>query len=145
MSGLEPLAVFGLACNVLTVISFTHETASLCKKAFETGTADPDLVKTAEGFVKLFADLEASLKSAPESSTDNERELLDVAKESLSVGRELKTEVDKITRDSGKGKLGASLTMAIMAKLKTKKIEKLEKTVQDHQRVLETRLLMRVW
>lgn len=47
MSGLEPLAIFGLACNVIQAITFGRETISICKKIYENGSSDGSLAETA--------------------------------------------------------------------------------------------------
>lgn len=41
MSGSEPLAVLGIAFNLVQVLSFGHETNSTCKRYYREGSADP--------------------------------------------------------------------------------------------------------
>ncbi len=145
MSGLEPIAALGLACNIMQVISLAHEIAGACTNVLQTGTPDPSLVKSVAGSVGVFRKLEAELESIPGNPSDDEQQLLDLARDSLSAGLELKTEIEKVSREPAKGKFGASLKIAVTAKLKARKIAKLEKTMQDYQRVLEARLLTRIW
>lgn len=75
-----------------------------------------------------------------------ERELLDIAEGSLGTAAELKAELDKISTRLAKGKHSAAFRGWLGAVLGGKrKIEKLEKVMRDRQRVLETRLLLRIW
>ncbi|KAJ4168988.1 hypothetical protein NW754_010920 [Fusarium falciforme] len=40
MSGMEPLAALGLACNIMQLLSFGGEAISLCRKVYKTGEID---------------------------------------------------------------------------------------------------------
>jgi len=43
MSGLEPVMVFALACNVLQVISIAYETIHIVRQVYQNGKLDPAL------------------------------------------------------------------------------------------------------
>ncbi|KAH8892937.1 hypothetical protein GQ53DRAFT_592971, partial [Thozetella sp. PMI_491] len=145
MSGLETIAALGLACNILQVIEFAYKTVTACKNVLRTGTPDPSLAKIAAGSVGVFGNLEVAVTTRPRGSKGNDQELLDLAKQSLATARELKAEVEKVTRKPAIGSKSASLKVAVAARLKARKIANLEKTLRDYQHVLEADLLARIW
>jgi hypothetical protein len=62
MSGLEPLAAIGLACNVFQVLSFAGEVCKNSKSIFEHGQVSKSAIALAETFeslTKSFNDAEA--------------------------------------------------------------------------------------
>ncbi|KAK0723456.1 hypothetical protein B0T26DRAFT_750728 [Lasiosphaeria miniovina] len=85
MSSLEPLAAYGLTCNVMQVISFASETAPVCKVIFETGTLDPSLVKRTAGLSEALTSLGDLLDSAPKPMNSDDQKLLDVAANETSL------------------------------------------------------------
>jgi hypothetical protein len=144
MSGLEPLAALGLACNVMQVIDFACETTSACRAIFRTGTPNPSFTSATAHMTKALEDLNRFLDSSPKSSNLDEQELLDVAKESLAVASDLKAEVGKISNEASKGKYSSAISGALKVKFRKGKIEKLEQSLAAHQKVLETQILIRI-
>jgi len=141
MSGLEPLAALGLACNVMQLIDFARETTSICKAVYETGTPDPGLVSTIGHMTGAFENLSNSLDSARGSADPDERALLEVARDCQAVAKKLKAKVNKISKNTSGGKYFSAIIVASKANYRKRDIEKLEKSLTDHQRALETRLL----
>ncbi|KAK4162901.1 hypothetical protein QBC43DRAFT_71375 [Cladorrhinum sp. PSN259] len=148
MSGLEPLAAFGLACNVFQAISFAGEVCSLSKAIFKNGEV-PDstagLEVTFNTLTSVCDQIKSTAGSAQRQLTDNDRELLRIAQDCHSAARALKAEVDRSLRatSSAKGNALKSLIagLKINAHSRTRQVEKLEKLVRRHQDALETRLL----
>lgn len=141
MSGLEAL---GLACNVMQTISFALEMASKCHAIFRTGSPDPGAVALLDHSTQITTRLKDSISSA-NPVTQDEGELLIIANECLDAMDTLKTEVDKLTRPSAKGNVFASLRLGIRSRFKEGEINKLEKRVRNHQKVLESGFLLRIW
>ncbi|KAK1777057.1 hypothetical protein QBC45DRAFT_331542 [Copromyces sp. CBS 386.78] len=144
MSGLEGLAAFGLACNVMQAISFSIEMISVCRTVFHNGSPDPSMASLLTHSTDITTSLERSISSASSIGPD-ERKLLDIARECLDVIAKLKIEVGKCSSSSAKGKYLPSIGLALQAKWKESKVAKLESQMQKHQRVLDSGLLVHIW
>ncbi|KAK3681265.1 hypothetical protein B0T22DRAFT_303000 [Podospora appendiculata] len=143
MSGMEALAAFGLACNVMQTIGFALETVKVCKEVFRTGSLDrskaervAESLKASESFNKWM------LSASP--MTESQREVLDLAEKAQNATLELKKEVDKLTSPSAKGKVITTIKHTFRAGLKEKDIIKLEKKTEEWRRILESRLLVQI-
>ncbi|KAK3365484.1 hypothetical protein B0T24DRAFT_391162 [Lasiosphaeria ovina] len=144
MSGLDALAAFGLACNVMQAISFAFKTASVCKEVFRTGSPDSNLNQLVLDASKVHENLKKSMVSVQPLNKD-EKDFLDIAERSLQVIVELKTEIDRlVARHQAKGSVRASVSTTLRALYKKPALEKLEKRMQAYQSVLESGLLLRV-
>jgi len=144
MSGLEPLAVLGLACNVLQLIETVGKTVSTCKSIFQTGTTDPSLSSFTAHLTTAFDQLNRSLTAAPRPNNPDEAALLEVARDCSTAALNLKTEVAKISDEASKGKYSSAISGALKVMVRRGKIEKLEKSLAAHQKALETHLLVRI-
>ncbi|KAJ5710659.1 hypothetical protein N7488_004815 [Penicillium malachiteum] len=132
----EALAAFGVACNFMQLIGFVKD---------RTGSLDPNLAQTTEYLTTGLEKLEISLVQFQPLGAD-EQELVDIAQGSLVTARELKSELERISGGSSKGKHVAAVKAWVKAAVGGKrKIEKLEKVMRDRQWILESRLLLRVW
>ncbi|KAK2764189.1 hypothetical protein CKAH01_15795 [Colletotrichum kahawae] len=97
MSGLE---AFSMACNVMTVISFSLETIDLYRKIYESGCSDPKLANSAERIRKTSVQVDQVLNKQPQlgsaqrvMTTDAEKQLRDVAAECLRYSKEIEREI----------------------------------------------------
>ncbi|KAH6876395.1 hypothetical protein B0T10DRAFT_566934 [Thelonectria olida] len=139
MSGLEPLAALGLACNISQLIETAAESASLCKRIYNTGRPDPDL----DDFAKNLSETSASLKKcldATQGPIDSEdRRLLDLARKCQDVAGDLKQEMDLLTIPPGQN---WALWVTLKSVMKKSKLDRLEKKLKDAERLMETQLLV---
>ncbi|KAI9658091.1 MAG: hypothetical protein M1821_002751 [Bathelium mastoideum] len=140
---MDPLTALGLACNVMQVISFAHETISLCKRLYRNGSSNPDLVYHASHLSILSSNLQVSINDAARqgSSLNQQRkELQAIANECYHASTALQVELEQVANPSV-----GSYRMAIRATLKTiwrqNSLDKLEKNMVAIQRLLETKLL----
>ncbi|KAK3998139.1 hypothetical protein QBC44DRAFT_376015 [Cladorrhinum sp. PSN332] len=153
MSGLEPLAALGLACNVFQVISFAGEICTVSKAIFKQGQV-PELTAGVDVAVDSLNGVLDQIKTAvgpihgQRQLTDNDRELLRIAQECHAAAVALKDEIDKLARraSSAQGNALKSLFagLKVSRHSRTKQVDKLEKMLQRHQTALETRLLSRI-
>jgi len=145
MSGLEPLAALGLVCNIMQIISFAHETVSICKTIYRTGYPDTNLANNVAYLANVSENLKESLGSAPGSLGKDEQELMDIANRSLAAASSLRKEVENITTNTSKGKLISAISGGLKATFRKRRIERLERSMLDCQRALESRILLRIW
>ncbi|TLD30611.1 hypothetical protein PspLS_01869 [Pyricularia sp. CBS 133598] len=64
MSGLEPIAALGLACNILQVIAIGRETVQVALQVYRAGELDPALAKNAGVLEKLSREILTSRSAA---------------------------------------------------------------------------------
>jgi len=151
MSGLEPLAALGLACNVFQIVSFAREVYQVSKTVLETGDVPPPaLATTLEDLAKVFRDVESTTTASNANLTSRDRELVKIAKECSEAAAALKQKLDKtpVTPTNGRGRWSESwvaVKAVAGASSRKKKLEKLEQLVETHQKALETRLLANIW
>jgi len=146
MSGLETLAIFGLACNVMQAISFGHETISTCKRIYKNGSPDHSLAETTTQMRGASTALQKSLHEHPRPLTEDEAELVKLARDCFDVSSILSNEVAKISdMQPAKGKILSAVGQTAKRIWKKSKIDRLEKDLNRFQLILETRLLVRLW
>lgn len=146
MAGLDALAIFGLACNVVTVISFSHETFSACKQFYENGTADPNLEESATRLISAIGPLEKLIEGKSRPLTKQQTDLIALAKSCAKVSKRLVDEVNKITDSAaGKGKLVKAGLLGVRRAWKKRKLEDLEKDLKRFQDAVESHVLVDLW
>ncbi|KAM7189849.1 hypothetical protein V8F20_009986 [Naviculisporaceae sp. PSN 640] len=137
MSGMEPLAAFGLVCNVMQAIHFTTQTAALCKKAFSTGSPDPELGILIEDSAHIYQDLVNSIQ-ATTPLTEDETKLLRIAVKTQQAALEVRAEASRIISEPTKGNVVASIVGGIKAKLRENNLDKVQNKLVAYQRLLES-------
>jgi pyruvate/oxaloacetate carboxyltransferase len=137
----EALAALAIACNVIQVISFCHETVDLAIKIHKQGTADVGLLQSTKRIEALSQQLDLSIQSTQIGTglSPAQKELSDIAKDCSSTAKQLSVELDKISKSRGGTVFKTARTL-----LKKSKLEKLESTMQQHRQVLDSRLLVQL-
>jgi hypothetical protein len=171
MSGLE---VFGIVCNVIQVVSFSHKIISTCKQIYHDGAAVADhslaevvvQMRSASKALQQFieydrihcfclisrsrkADLfhaNVEVRKDPKPLTKDQSDLIDFTKACINASQKLSIEVDKITAqgNQGRGRF-QSIKLTFKRTWKKSKIEGLEKDLNRLQGALETQYLKRFW
>ncbi|KAK3358271.1 hypothetical protein B0T24DRAFT_609923 [Lasiosphaeria ovina] len=140
---MEPLATLSVACNVMQVISFGLEAVSLCKRVYERGHPEPELVSHSSSLhelaTALFHELGSCQKMAAGWKKDD-KALLAIAARCADAANALKEEADFLAPRDPK-----QLSHVIKAAAKTvwrkRRLERLEKELSRSQGVMETYLL----
>lgn len=140
MSGLEPLAALGLACNVLQLIEAAGESASLCKRIYDTGQPDPQLSDFAKNLSYASASLQGCLNAAKHPFTSEDQKLLDLAKTCQEAAKDLAQELAHLTISPGQRWASLSTTLKISGS--RYKLSRLEKKLRDSEYLMETQLLL---
>lgn len=145
---MEALAAFGIACNVIQVISFTRETIAICKEIYNSGAVfdhDGYVDKAVGQYEGLCDELQKKIKDEGAGAKPDEKELLEIAQDCLFASAKLKEATSKLVSPSVKGKAFRSLYSGVSAKWREGRLQKLEAAVNKHQARLESHLLMKVW
>ena len=113
MSGLEGLGALSLACNIMQIISFAHETIGFCTEVYEGQSPDAQLQENAASLINLSADLENHYQARKLPHTASDRTLAEVAKKCAAAARALEEEVRFLKGKQAKGKLVTTLKVAV--------------------------------
>ncbi|KAK1458230.1 hypothetical protein CMEL01_15577 [Colletotrichum melonis] len=139
MSGLEAL---GVADNIFQVISFGRDTASLIKQVYRDATVDDALEVNAKELAQLAAHIQAL--EGPQLPTKQEDQLLEIAKKCQAVARDLAEEIAFILGHKKKGNLAATIKVAPKANWRKRRLNNLERKLNDAQRLMQSGLLARI-
>jgi hypothetical protein len=138
---LDPLTSLSIACNVMQVISFAHEVASIVKRIKKDGTADPELREHAVNLSTSSKGLENYLKGCnPTHLPKNQAELEVVATKCLKTSKDIQLEIDKI--DSTRG---GPVMKAVKLKWRKSVLERLEQDMQKYQDAMQSNILIHLW
>ena len=140
---MEALAALGVACNIMQVISFCHETVSVSLKIYKNGSSDLDLAKNASQIQKLAEQLDVVVNNSAAILTSNSQpraEVVAIARDCASTAKELGLKLNQTT-SSKAGAVGRALKI----RLQKSKLDDLEQKLMRHQQTLQSRLLFEIW
>lgn len=142
MSGLEPIAALGLACNILQVIGTGLETVRVAKQVYQDGNLDPALTETA----RILDDLSSRIRSTTTVASTakpkaQEKKLFDLAEKCQRASRALCEEVNFLNGAPTKAKLSGAIRTALMTRWRKKRLVKLEQQLKEAESLLQTGLL----
>lgn len=140
MSGLEALS---LACNILQLIEAAGKAISFCKKVYEGSVPDAHLTTTASTLKALSNEIYKD--NSVVQTTHSKRRLCELAKKCNETARALDEESKFLTGHQAKGSLRATLALAAKSNWRKKRLERLEKELQAHQRLLDSQILANIW
>ncbi|OTA91507.1 hypothetical protein M434DRAFT_13110 [Hypoxylon sp. CO27-5] len=140
MSGFEALSV---ACNIMQVISFAHETIGFCKAIYQGRSPDDHIERNAASLSELSAQLQKHYEST-KPQTSQQKQLADVAKQCNIAARALEEEVKFLVSNNAKGHLAQTIRIAVKTNWRRGRLERLEKSLRNYQHTMESYLLARV-
>ncbi|KAI2784123.1 hypothetical protein F4815DRAFT_456926 [Daldinia loculata] len=140
MSGLEAL---GIACNIMQVISFAHETIDFCKEIYRGGSLNDYNQQSIASLVELSDQLQTHFQQA-KSKIAQDKRLADIAQKCNVAARALEDEVKFLTFHHAKGNLAATIKTVVKTNWRKSRLERLEKSLKNHQNTMESYLLARV-
>ena len=145
---MDPITAIGLAASVVQIVQFSIDTAKSCREIYQKGcTADVlEANRTAGTLDDLTGSLQESLNASTASSSTlskNERELVLIAGQCQECARKLQHEVDELQMEPRSSILGG-LAKVLRGKAKERDINKMQRQLENHQRLLETSLLHRL-
>ena len=134
----------------MQTLAFTKEVIVVTKAIYKTGTTNinTDLAGRAEELSKLSAGVKAAVSSAAANTTPSpgpEKDLLDIAEKCVSAASTLRAEVDKLDVAGTKGSKGMALFAAVKTRVRRSRIEDLEKSVDQWQKMMDSRFLYKLW
>ncbi|TLD30653.1 hypothetical protein PspLS_01809 [Pyricularia sp. CBS 133598] len=152
MSGLEPIAALGLACNILQVVGIGRETVRLARKVYQDGELDPALKENAEllreisDAIRTTTTTAASSSQSAQAAAVRDKQLLSLVDKCQGAARDLDEEVKFLHgAPGGKAKLMAALKVAAKTTWRRRRLENLDRKLKEAEAHLLTGLLARIF
>lgn len=137
----DPLTCLGIACNVMQVISFSHEIYSVVKRIKEDGSVDEELRQHADHISESSQGLENYLdRVANQQLPRNQTNLKDVASKCLKTSKKIQAKLDQIDNTRG-----GSVSRAIKLSWTKSSLARLEKDMQHYQDAMQSQILVHLW
>ncbi|KAI1372740.1 hypothetical protein F4677DRAFT_456313 [Hypoxylon crocopeplum] len=140
MSGLE---ASGIACNIMQVIGFAHETVDFCRAIYQGQSFNEYSEQNAASLSALSAQLQIHFQTAT-LQTAEDKELAKLAEKCNIAARALEEEVKFLISRNNNGNLAQTLRIAVKTMWRKGRLERLEKSLHNHQSTTESYLLARV-
>ncbi|RTE71335.1 hypothetical protein BHE90_014272 [Fusarium euwallaceae] len=142
MSGLEAVAAFALACNVMQVVEAGYKTVGTCKRIYQTGQPDPAL----DGYGGQLRDISSALETQLNKTTGplspDDTRLRDLAARSAAIANGLLDQIASVSKSAGKRTIGSSICLAIKSRFKQSDLSRWERDLEKAQSTMETQLLV---
>lgn len=143
MSGLEPLAALGLACNILQLVEVGHETINLIKSVYRGGSPDTSLDQNAAILWGISDEVKACRR--PTKCPKHEQQLLVAAERCSTAARDLREEIQFLVGNAKHGSLTSTLKVVAKTNWRRRRLERLKETLDSAEKLMQTGLLTRVW
>ncbi|PVH97033.1 hypothetical protein DM02DRAFT_686045 [Periconia macrospinosa] len=141
MSGLE---AFSVACNVMQAIHFTGTAIPICKDIYEGCSPAPGVESRCSELRSIALDLENDRKKASPNGPENEKQLARIVDSMLAGTLELEKELSKL-RNTGSPSIVAAVKNTRLYYFRPKsKIEKIEDKIRNDEKLMESRILVRM-
>ncbi|KLU88217.1 hypothetical protein MAPG_07204 [Magnaporthiopsis poae ATCC 64411] len=150
MSGLEPIAALGLACNILQVVQMGIETVSAARRVYKDGELDPALKHNGTVLQGLSDQILSTTTAANVAGSGQakpkpqDQQIFNLATKSQRAARDLVEEVDFLSGESAKGNLVATLKVMAKTAWRKKRLDKLEGNLKEAERLLQMGLLTKL-
>lgn len=145
MSGLEPLAALGLACNIFQLIEVGRDTIKLAKAIYQSST--PSIDKELEENAIVLDNISREVKSAqrPTRPSKLEQQLLVTAERCSSAARDLEEEVRFLLGNAKQNQLASTLKAVAKTTWRKRRLDRLKKSLEEAENLMKTTLLAQIW
>lgn len=148
MSGLEGIAVLGLACNVLQVINVAQDSISTLRNVIKSSNPDPTLVESSTHLRSKAQDIKEQFSCKSRPMTQADRDLVEVAGGCIKASEDLLAMIEEVSVPKGQRPLPRqAASRAIKATFFKGKIQSLERDLlrwQRSERTMDTYLLAQI-
>ncbi|KAJ4412498.1 hypothetical protein N0V82_008768 [Gnomoniopsis sp. IMI 355080] len=143
MSGLEPLAALGLACNILQLVELGDKTIDLIKTVYQGRRLDEGLEQNAAALGTLSNEVK---KSSGQSGGNNlEKSLLTAAEKCSKAAGDLGEEIRFLIGNARQGSLVSPLKVAGKVTWRKRRLERLKRILEQAEKQMQTGLLAKIW
>ncbi|KAF4468632.1 NACHT domain-containing [Fusarium albosuccineum] len=143
MSGLEPLAALGLACNIMQMITFTGETISICRRIYNDGQPDSGLHDYSQRLLRTSESLRDIISRSTGNLSLDDHALRNSAARCINVADNLMKEMESLSIPRSQNGLRSSLRQGVKMIFHKPRLERLENDLRNIQSAMHTQLLVR--
>lgn len=145
MSGLEPLAALGLACNILQLVELGQKTIDIIKTAYQGRKPDEELKQNAVILERLAKEVKHSSSSSPTGVSGYEEILLQSADSCSTAADKLQKEVHLLFGNAKRGSRTSAVKIAITVHWRRYRLDKLKQNLEMEEKRMQTSLLAQIW
>ncbi|KAJ3536752.1 hypothetical protein NM208_g6589 [Fusarium decemcellulare] len=143
MSGLEPLAALGLACNIMQIITFTGESISICRRIYNGGQPDSGLHDYSQRLLRTSESLRDIISRSTGNLSLDDQALRDSAERCINIADNLMKEMQSLSTPKSQNGLRSSLRQGVKTIFRKPRLERLENDLRNIQSAMHTELLVR--
>lgn len=145
MSGLEPLAALGLACNIFQLIEVGRDTINLAKGIYQSST--PCIDKALQDNAVVLDNISREVKATqrPTRPSKLEQQLLVTAEKCSSAARDLEEEVRFLLGNAKQNQLASALKVVAKTTWRKRRLDRLKEGLESAEKLMKTTLLAQIW
>ncbi|KAK7699919.1 hypothetical protein SLS64_011350 [Diaporthe eres] len=142
MSGLEPIAALGLACNILQLAELGKKTIDRIKAIYQGGNPDEELERSAAILEELATEVK---KHSQPGRKKYEEILFKSAATCATVAGDLGEELRFLSENAKKGSLVSALKVTTRVAWRQRRLQRLRRNLDAEEQRMQTSLLAQVW
>lgn len=145
MSGLEPLAALGLACNILQLIEIGCNTIKLAKNIYQSSS--PAIDQTLQDNAAVLHTISSEVKAAkrPASLSKLDQQLVTTADKCFAATRDLEEEVQFLLTNAKQNQLAATLKIVTKTTWRKRRLDRLKESLENAEKLMTKTLLAQIW
>lgn len=140
MSGLEPLAALGLACNIFQLIEVGSQTYKLIKDVYEGGSIDDSLSQKAA----ILGNISEGIQPGVRPVKKHEQQLVETAESCARAARQLREEIIYLVGNAKKGRLSSAVKAVLMTLWRKPRLERLKNELDEAEKLMNTVILAQI-
>ncbi|KAK7735998.1 hypothetical protein SLS63_003516 [Diaporthe eres] len=145
MSGLEPLAALGLACNIFQLIEVGRDTIKLAKGIYRSSA--PSIDKALQDNAVILDNISREVRTAqrPTRPSKLEQQLLDTAERCSRAAGDLEEEVRFLLGNAKQNQLASTLKAVAKTTWRKRRLDRLKESLENAEKLMNTTLLAQIW
>lgn len=145
MSGLEPLAALGLACNIFQLIEVGCNTIKVAKSIYQSSSPVVDQALQDNAVVLNTISGEVKAAQRPASLSKLDKQLVSTADKCSTAVRDLQEEVRFLLSNSKRNRLAATLKVVAKTTWRRRRLDRLNENVESAEKLMTKTLLAQIW
>ena len=140
---MDPVSVFSMVSGVISVLDFSKEAIVICQELVKDGSLSKhnSLQKMADSLDSAIVELDGPLDDCPSGSSREDKVLVDLCHKCRDTASVIRRQLIKLKRDGG---ILDAIKKTIQTMRKSEFIENKKKELDGYERVLNTRILVRL-
>lgn len=145
---MDPLSVLGLVANIVQLVDAAINAFTLCRQVYTLGASieDTQMTYTSNQLITCYSSLQYSLKNPSTAGSQvrgEDADLNDLATQCCNIAELLHEELESLRKTPGGGIRKTSVKL-FLKKKKSKRIDKLKDRLDEYQKVLDSKILIKI-